>query len=108
MYKRQAESYGRDDTGITGTGQAASVFSGAEPEFKKLKQRKMCIRDRDLLFLISLVPESASEEWHQHSDRQYPDLLIFLSSCLLSGVFLFCLLSCPFSIAVKCYILLQR
>ena len=24
------------------------------------------------------------------------------------GVFLFCLLSCPFSIAVKCYILLQR
>ena len=34
-----AESYGRDDTGITGTGQAASVFSGAEPEFKKLKQR---------------------------------------------------------------------
>ena len=25
----------------------------------------------------------------------------------VSGVFLFCLLSCPFSIAVKCYILLQ-
>ena len=26
-------------TGIAGTGQAAPVFSGAEPEFKKLKQR---------------------------------------------------------------------
>ena len=23
------------------------------------------------------------EEWHQHSDRQYPDLLIFLLSYLL-------------------------
>ena len=34
-----AESYGRDGTGIAGTGQAAPVFSGAEPEFKKLKQR---------------------------------------------------------------------
>ena len=34
-----AESYGRDGTGIAGTGQAASVLSGAEPEFKKLKQR---------------------------------------------------------------------
>ena len=32
---------------------------------------------------ISLVPKSASEEWQQHSDRQYPDLLIFLLSCLL-------------------------
>jgi len=30
--------------------------------------------------LISLVLEFASEEWHQHSDRQCPDLLIFLSS----------------------------
>ena len=34
-----AEYYGRDGTGIAGTGQAAPVFSGAEPEFKKLKQR---------------------------------------------------------------------
>ena len=34
-----AESYGRDGTGIAGTGQAASVLSGAEPEFEKLKQR---------------------------------------------------------------------
>ena len=38
---------------------------------------------RDPWFLILLVPESASEEWNQHSDRQYPDLLIFLSRCLL-------------------------
>ena len=34
-----AEAYGRDDTGIAGTGSTAPVFSGAEPEFKKLKQR---------------------------------------------------------------------
>ena len=34
-----AESYGRDDTGIAGTGSTAPVFPGAEPEFKKLKQR---------------------------------------------------------------------
>ena len=34
-----AEPYGRDGTGITGTGQTASVLSGAEQEFKKLKQR---------------------------------------------------------------------
>ena len=34
-----AEAYGRDGTGIAGTGQATPVFSGAEPEFKKLKQR---------------------------------------------------------------------
>ena len=33
-----AEAYGRDDTGIAGTGQATPVFSGAETEFKKLKQ----------------------------------------------------------------------
>ena len=43
----------------------------------------MIVIVRDPWFLILLVPESASEEWHQHSDRQYPDLLIFLSSCLL-------------------------
>ena len=34
-----AEPYGRDGTGITGTGQTASVLSGAEPEFADLKQR---------------------------------------------------------------------
>ena len=34
-----AESYGRDGTGIAGTGSTPPVFSGAEPEFKKLKQR---------------------------------------------------------------------
>ena len=45
-----AESYGRDDTGITGTGQAASVFSGAEPEFKKLKQR--------IIRLLNLLPDT--------------------------------------------------
>ena len=34
-----AEPYGRDGTGIAGTGQTASVLSGAEPEFADLKQR---------------------------------------------------------------------
>ena len=34
-----SEPYGRDGTGIAGTGQAASVLSGAEPEFADLKQR---------------------------------------------------------------------
>ena len=34
-----AESYGSDGTGIAGTGSTAPVFSGTEPEFKKLKQR---------------------------------------------------------------------
>ena len=34
-----AESYCRDGTGIAGTGSTAPVFSGAEQEFKKLKQR---------------------------------------------------------------------
>ena len=34
-----AEPYGRDGTGITGTGQTASVLSGAEPEFADIKQR---------------------------------------------------------------------
>ena len=34
-----AEFYGSDGTGIAGTGSTAPVFSGAEPEFKKLKQR---------------------------------------------------------------------
>ena len=34
-----AEPYGRDGTGITGTGQTASVLSGAESEFADLKQR---------------------------------------------------------------------
>ena len=34
-----AEPYGRDGTGIAGTGQTASVLSGAEPEFAELKQR---------------------------------------------------------------------
>ena len=34
-----AETYGRDDTGIAGTGQTASVLSGAEPELAELKQR---------------------------------------------------------------------
>lgn len=37
--RRTAESYGRDGTGIAGTGSTAPVFSGTEPEFKKLKQR---------------------------------------------------------------------
>ena len=45
-----AESYGRDGTGIAGTGQAASVFSGAEPEFKKLKQR--------IIRLLNLLPDT--------------------------------------------------
>ena len=34
-----AESYGRDGTGIAGTGQTASVLSGAEPVFADIKQR---------------------------------------------------------------------
>ena len=34
-----AEAYGRDGTGIAGTGQTASVLPGAEPEFADLKQR---------------------------------------------------------------------
>ena len=34
-----AEAYGRDGTGIAETGQAASVLSGAEPEFADIKQR---------------------------------------------------------------------
>lgn len=45
-----AESYGRDGTGIAGTGQAAPVFSGAEPEFKKLKQR--------IIQLLNLLPDT--------------------------------------------------
>ena len=32
----------------------------------------MIVIARDLWFLISLILESASEEWYQHSDRQYP------------------------------------
>ena len=34
-----AEPYGRDGTGIAGTGQTVSILSGAEPEFADLKQR---------------------------------------------------------------------
>ncbi len=45
-----AEAYGRDGTGIAETGQAASVLSGAEPEFADIKQR--------VILLLNLLPDT--------------------------------------------------
>lgn len=45
-----AESYGRDDTGITGTGQAASVFQEQNQSLKNLNS--------ELSGLLNLLPDT--------------------------------------------------
>ena len=56
-----AESYGRDGTGITGTGQTASVLSGAEPEFADLKQRVIRAAESFARYRRTALPDRTTE-----------------------------------------------
>ena len=57
-----AESYGRDGTGIAGTGQTASVLSGAEPEFADLKQRVIRAAESFTRYRRTALPDRAAEK----------------------------------------------
>ena len=56
-----AEAYGRDGTGIAGTGQAASVLSGAEPEFADIKQRVIRAAESFARYRRTAFPDRAAE-----------------------------------------------
>ena len=56
-----AESYGRDGTGIAGTGQTASVLSGAEPEFADLKQRVIRAAESFARYRRTALPDRTAE-----------------------------------------------
>ena len=56
-----AEPYGRDDTGIAGTGQTASVLSRAEPEFADLKQRVIRAAESFARYRRTALPDRTAE-----------------------------------------------
>ena len=57
-----AEPYGRDGTGIAGTGQTASVLSGAEPEFADIKQRVIRAAESFARYRRTALPDRAAEK----------------------------------------------
>ncbi len=57
-----AEAYGRDGTGIAETGQAASVLSGAEPEFADIKQRVIRAAESFARYRRTAFPDRAAEK----------------------------------------------
>ena len=57
-----AEPYGRDGTGIAGTGQAASVLSGAEPEFADIKQRVIRAAESFVGYRRTALPDRTAEK----------------------------------------------
>ena len=57
-----AEAYGRDGTGIAGTGQTASVLPGAEPEFADIKQRVIRAVESFARYRRTAFPDRAAEK----------------------------------------------
>ena len=60
-----AEPYGRDGTGIAGTGQTAPVLPGAEPEFADLKQRIIRAAESFARYRRTALPDRAAEKQNQ-------------------------------------------
>ena len=72
-----AESYGRDGTGIAGTGQTASVLSGAEPEFADLKQRVIRAAESFARYRRTALPDRTAEnriEQLESENQQWQEL----------------------------------